>query len=163
MKHTNLSIITPLTENRVGYMTIPGISIEFTSKEIKWFKFLPIEEKYRMVSTAVCEVILFRKQVLDPPRLLSKDRYDTLPIARYFCMYYLYTIGGASLNEIARLLRPEGKKPMNHTSVIHGREQIKNALKPTNRDPFSEQLREYNEQIIPKIKQRINESSSTHG
>lgn len=157
MKQTNLSVVTSLVENRVGYMSIPGIVGEFLYKDIAYFRSLPVEEKYRIVSTATCEVLN-----CEPQRLHSKDRFRPLPVARNFCMYYLYIVGDVILTEIARLLRPAGKKSMNHTSIIHGRDLIIEALKPSNRDSFSEQIRGHHEQITSIIKKLIDESDSTN-
>lgn len=139
----------------VQYMVVPGLGGGLNSFDIEVLKSFDEEQITRLITTTVC---MFTKESVE--QLVKDDRHGLLPLSRQLSTYYMRIYAHMKLKQIARLLRP--KKPFDHATISHNIETITHCLDLNQKYPFAKQVQDLDEQIISKLKQRINESDSTN-
>lgn len=142
---------------QVGYIAFPGLghTVYLAREELDKLKTFPTNVLQLMVINSVAEVMN-----LTSAEIIAKTRKQPIPLARQLCMYSLCMDFGFSLKVVGKLMRPY--KPYDHSTVVHGREVIKDALNPGDTSEFGEYVRELYGNLNIKLKSYINESNSSH-
>lgn len=140
----------------VSYVVLPGLKKQLSQADFEKLKAVSVAHVFNSVATVVCEVTGVPKSALS-----RKFSNEDVILTRQLCMYYLFIYCNLKLSQIAYLLRPES--PFHHSTIIHGRELIKDCLKANKTDDFSLKVKGLCEQINSKLLNIVHEHNSTNG